>query len=319
MHASAELAKVFAEQQRPLWGLCYRMIGSAADADEIVQETFVRVLERPPADASRPLAPWLRTIALNLARDRLRRRRETHVGAFLPEPVASEELERSLTAAEARITRQQSATWAFLLALETLNDKQRAVLVLRDVYDLDTRETAAALGLSQSHVKVLLHRARGALKSTRATEPWDPPEAMPSARMAVAREAITRFFAALASDDVAAMTSLLRDDVVFVSDGNGEVHAARVPIFGVERVIRFHRRTRQLELPKVALAAINYAPALVYDYTSPIKDGVPPRGVIQCALSPDEKIARLWAMAAPSKLHRLFRAEPLTPASYFDN
>lgn len=291
---------VFAREQRPLWGLCYRMTGSAADADELVQETFARAIERPPKDDSRPLGPWLRTVALNLARDRLRRRKETHVGSFVPEPVASSELsEEPEGSPESRFSRAESASWAFLLALEVLSDKQRAVLVLRDVYDLSTRETATALELTESHVKVLLHRARAALDDARS----------PSTPSERATEAMMRFYTALVAEDLDAMKALLREDVVMVTDGNGEVHAARKPVIGRDKVVTFHRKTKQPVLPTVELAQVNGAPAMVYRYPIAVKPGVPPFGVIQMDVDDDGKIWRILAVNAPSKLARFFDAQ----------
>ena len=298
---STSLDELFATERRPLWGLCYRMTGSAADADEIVQEAFARVIERPPADTSRPLGPWLRTVALNLARDRLRRRRETHVGTFVPEPVASDELVEE-SSPEARYSRTESATWAFLLALDVLSDKQRAVLVLRDVYELSTRETAEALELGESHVKVLLHRARKALDEASPPRPSDA---------AAVQEAMARFFGALAADDVETMAALLREDVVFISDGAGEVHAARKPVIGADRVMTFHRKTRQATPPAFAVVEVNHAPALVYRHTAAIRPGVPSHGVVQLEVDEDGRIARILAVAAPSKLARYFDRQGL--------
>jgi len=291
------LDELFARERRPLWGLCYRMTGSAADADEIVQEAFARALEKPPKDTSRPLGPWLRTVALNLSRDRLRRRSRTHLGSFVPEPVADEELAQEPEGSpEARVSKAESASWAFLLALEVLSEKQRAVLVLRDVYDLSTRETAEALELGESHVKVLLHRARKALDEARAPE-------TPSAE---ATQAMMRFFTALAQGDYEAMKALLREDVVLITDGAGEVHAARKPVLGREKVVTFHRKTKQAVLPTIELAQVNGAPALVYRYETPLKAGVPTHGVAQMELDDSGFIRRILVVAAPSKLRRFF-------------
>lgn len=291
------LDELFARERRPLWGLCYRMTGSAADADEIVQETFTRALEKPPEDGSRPLGPWLRTVALNLSRDRLRRRGRTHVGTFVPEPVADDELLREAESSpEARLSKAESASWAFLLALEVLSDKQRAVLVLRDVYELSTRETAEALELSESHVKVLLHRARKALDEARA----------PVGVSDRAAEVMGRFFTALATEDVEAMKALLREDVVMITDGAGEVHAARKPVVGRDTVVTFYRKTKQAVLPAIELTQVNGAPSLVYRYDIPLRAGVPTRGVAQMELDDQGLVRRILVVAAPSKLERFF-------------
>src|SRR5258705_13309027 len=140
-------AQTFDEHKRFLWGVCYRMTGSAADADDIVQDTFVRALEKPPADMNAPLRPWLVKVALNLSRDQLRkRRRREYFGPWLPSPVMTEgdsqlalddppALEMSPVA---RYAFHESVTLPFLLALEALTPPQRAGLLLPDVFDNST-------------------------------------------------------------------------------------------------------------------------------------------------------------------------------------
>jgi RNA polymerase sigma-70 factor (ECF subfamily) len=122
-------AQTYDEDKRFLWGLCYRMTGSAADADDLVQDTFVRALEKPPADMNAPLRPWLVKVALNLSRDQLRkRRRREYLGPWLPSPVLTEgdsplEIEEGATSEMSPVARYdllESVTLAFLLALEAL-------------------------------------------------------------------------------------------------------------------------------------------------------------------------------------------------------
>src|SRR5262249_9608157 len=136
------------------------------DADDLVQETMLRAIEKPPPD-SNEMRPWLVRVAMNLARDHLRRRkRRAYVGPWLPSPVDDDALEIPVEAAgaEGRYDLLESASLAFLLALEALSPKQRAVLLLIDVFDYSVRETAEALGLSESNVKTTHHRARRALE-----------------------------------------------------------------------------------------------------------------------------------------------------------
>ena len=164
-----------------LWGLCYRMTGSAADADDIVQDTFERALRSPPADAERSLRPWLARIAINLSCDHLRRRKLTpYRGTWLPEPVPTETLRGAGdqgASADARYELLESTTFAFLLALEALSPTQRAVLLLRDVFDYSVRETAAALELSEGRLRRAALRAdRQAAQADRARA-----EALPAA------------------------------------------------------------------------------------------------------------------------------------------
>ncbi|HLK36830.1 MAG TPA: sigma-70 family RNA polymerase sigma factor, partial [Polyangiaceae bacterium] len=135
----------FNEHRRLLWGLGYRMTGSAADADDVLQETFVRFVERPPVRMADPLKPWLVHVAMNVARDTLRRRkRRGYVGPWLPTPVEStDDLAQSSEApGDARYELRESASYAFLVALEALQPRQRAVLLLRDVLDYSVQETA---------------------------------------------------------------------------------------------------------------------------------------------------------------------------------
>src|SRR3954470_3892816 len=166
-------AETLESDRRLLWGICYRMTGNAADADDLVQETFVRAIEHPPPRTSEPLRPWLVRVAMNLSRDLLRRRRRRdYTGPWLPSPVATDEeslpsFEPAAPAADspaARYDLLESISFAFLLALEALTPQQRAVLLLRDVFDYSTAETARALDLTEANVKVTLLRARKRMK-----------------------------------------------------------------------------------------------------------------------------------------------------------
>ena len=150
-HAVA-IESAFRAHERSLWGMLYRLTGSAADADELVQDTFVRALERPPPDLHASLRPWLVRVALNLGLDALRRRRRIrYTGQWLPSPVeASDEeplpsFEPSIAGGETtegRYDLLESVSMAFLVALEALTPRQRAVLLLRDVFDYRVDETA---------------------------------------------------------------------------------------------------------------------------------------------------------------------------------
>src|SRR6185295_2830674 len=158
---ASDYQDVFQAHERFLWGLCYRLTGSAADADDLVQETFVRAIERPPARTDMPWRPWLVRVALNLGRDLLRRRRRAgYVGPWLPAPIDTgddasppsfEPEIPGVGSTEGRYDLLESVTFAFLLALEALTPTQRAVLLLRDVFDYSVREVADALDLSEAN------------------------------------------------------------------------------------------------------------------------------------------------------------------------
>ena len=177
MDPSTDHAALFADERRFVWALCYRMTGSAADADDLVQETFLRAIERPPARTDKPWRPWLVRVAMNLARDVLRRRRRfAQRQPWLPSPIetgdesappAYELPPESGSPTEGRYELLESVSFAFLLALEALTPGQRAVLLLRDVFDYCVRETADALGMNEPAVKTTHHRARRAMAALR--------------------------------------------------------------------------------------------------------------------------------------------------------
>ncbi|MBF5043870.1 sigma-70 family RNA polymerase sigma factor [Aggregicoccus sp. 17bor-14] len=297
-------------EQRPharhLWGLLYRMTGVAADADELLQETYLRALEHPPQGEPRP---YLTRVALNLARDRLRRRRrEGYVGPWLPSPLPTEEevppgVEARLAdgaSTEARYELLESVSWAFLLALEALLPVQRAVLLLRDVFDQEVGEVAEALGLSEGNVRVIHHRAHARMAAYDAAR-----EPLVGARQRASREALEGFLTALAQGDVEAARSLLAEDVVVLQDGGGVVNAARVPLVGPERALLFFQRITALRgLPEsFAWRELNGLPALVMRWTQPATLATyPTRAVTAVQVDAKGRIRRLWSQMAPRKL-----------------
>jgi RNA polymerase sigma-70 factor (ECF subfamily) len=291
------LATAFADHERFLWGLCYRMTGSAADADDLVQETFAHALARPPADTEAPWRPWLVRVAMNLGRDLLRRRRRrAYVGPWLPSPIETGDdasppaVEPTTT--EGRYDLIESVSFAFLLALEALTPRQRAVLLLRDVFDYSVQETADALEMSASGVKTTHHRARRALRD------YDRERSAPTrAVQERTREALARFLSGVTSRDRVAVEALLSEDVRVLSDGAGEHHAARKPVVGRSKVALFCVRIGERGGSAAAFDTrlVNGLPALVVN----LGDA---RLVLQCALDRDGRIAHIHAVLASRKL-----------------
>lgn len=276
------------EQHRDwLWGLAYRMTGVAADADEIVQDTFVRALERPP-DPGRPLRPWLTTVTLNLARDRLRRRRrQRYPGPWLPSPVPDDALP------DTRLMSRESATFAYLLSLEVLTPNQRAVLLLRDALGLDVAETAALLGLSEANVKVLHHRARAALARSGSREAG----AGEPADLALLGALLT----AIGRGDAAAAAALLAPDAVAYNDGGGVFRAARVPIRGAEKIAAFFAKiTQGVGEVRAGFGLYGGAPTVVLGLVDPEARRAPL--TVVTARCRDGKIVALYWILAPRKL-----------------
>jgi len=287
------------QHRQALFGLCYRMLGSAADADDLVQDTFRRALEKPPKDTAAPLRPWLVTVATRLCIDALRKRgRERYFGPWLPSPLDDERLAADLEPGpEARFDLAESASYAFLVALEALDPRQRATVVLRDVMGLTGPEVAEVLDVSPENVRVLLHRARKALDGyERARRPMTPE------RSAKVQAALQRLFTALASADAAAVAELLAEDVISVHDGGGDYIAAVRPLRGREDVMRFYGNVASMARLPVALAvrALNGQPALVARYAP---DGrYAPRITVQVHLDASDRIDRIWATVNDRKL-----------------
>lgn len=300
-----------------LWKVCYRMTGSAADADDLVQETFARALEHPPADQERELRPWLLRVAINLSRDQLRaRKRRGYVGPWLPSPIETEldaaalELDRSGEAGpEARYSELESVSMAFLVALEALSSSQRAVLILRDVLGYSVAEAAEVLELSESNVKTTHHRARAAL------EAYDASRLPPTAEVrAATRDALNNFLLNLLLGNVRALEKLLADDVRALNDGNGEYFAAKKPVEGVDKVILFHIKTGHERPAMFAIREINGLPSAVLWFPTE-RHGLAPRAVSYIRLNAAGQIAGVDTIVASGKLrHVRFEPNPRPPA-----
>lgn len=306
--ASLPLAAAFQAHERLLWQLCYRMTGVPADADDLVQETFLRAMERPPAEVERELRPWLVRVAMNLGRDLLRRRRRRGWrGPWLPGVIetgdddatgAVEATIPGVGSTEGRYDLIESVTLAFLLALEALTPQQRAVLLLRDVFDYSVEETAAALELSLPNVKTTHHRAR------RAMAAYDRSRQVPTRSLQdETRTALMRFMHALTTGDGTLIAAELSDDVVLVGDGGGEFHAARRPVIGAAKVALFFRRLnlRRSSEQRTWLRMVNGMPALLIAFNTG-RAGDPPRGVLQVTLGRDRRIGTIRNVLATRKL-----------------
>jgi len=303
-------AQTYDSDKRFLWGLCYRMTGSASDADDIVQDTFVRALEKPPRDMQAPLRPWLVKVALNLSRDQLRkRRRREYFGPWLPSPVLTEDDGPSVVdgpiapemSPVARYDFQESVTLAFLLALEALTPAQRAVLLLRDVFDYSTTETANTLQMTEINIKVTLHRARRIMSSydkDRARSMNKDQEKM--------RRILEEFLTLLAGGDVQGLEQMLAKDVVLVSDGGGEINALTAPMYGRVKVLRLITKLYDAyrTVTSTSLQVLNGQPAVLVA-RSKVEPGHASFYTMQCELDDNSRVRRLNFVFAPSKLSAL--------------
>jgi RNA polymerase sigma-70 factor (ECF subfamily) len=280
------------------------MLGDAADADDLVQDVFRRALEAPPHDLERDLRPWLVRVAMNASRDALRARKARgYRGTWLPSPIetaepgpAEREREPDM---ETRYSELESVGFAFLIALEELSALQRAVLLLRDVFDYSVAETAHALSIGESNVKTTLHRARQAMSS------YDAHPQRPSlARNAELLETLHAFCIHLFAHNVPALEKLLAEGVRARNDGNGEYFAARRPVLGLHKVILFSLKTSTYGPARFAIRTLNGVPAVVCErFGEPA--GVPPRVAMLFQLDESGRICEMDAVVATRKLHAI--------------
>lgn len=280
-----------AYEERPrLLALAYRMLGSSADAEEVVQEAFAAL----HGSGARPESPaaWLTTVVTRLSIDRARsaaHRRETYVGPWLPEPIATDAVVTEGDPAE-RLSALESVSIAFLLVLERLSPLERAVFLLREVFDYDFADVAAAVGRSEAACRQLLHRAKEHVAAARP-------------RFTPAREShqalVLAFLQAARSGDVEGLKTMLTEDVQLTTDGGGKVTAARNVIVGADHVARFTAgvaRGAEGLVPstgwvngELALLLRNATGTLV--------------SVVVCSLAPEgDRIARIQAVLNPDKL-----------------
>ena len=214
------------EAERPhLFGLAYRMLGSVADAEDVVQDAFLRW--RSAAADVRSAKAYLTTIVTRLSIDRLRvarHERETYVGPWLPEPLVTEEAQP-----DAQAELAESLSLAFLALLESLQPVERAVFLLHEAFQYSHDEIAAIVEKSSENCRQILSRARKQLNSGR-------PRFRPQPERQ--RALVERFIQSCRTGDVPALVEMLVEDVEFRSDGGGKAAAALVPIRGADKVAR---------------------------------------------------------------------------------
>lgn len=219
----------FEPHRAHLFAVAYRMLGSYAEAEDAVQDTFLRWHASDRQDIAEPRA-FLTRVVTRIALDRLgsaRARRETYVGAWLPEPIVGDQV----PSPEVLTEYAQDLSMALLVTLETLSPLERAAFLLHDVFDVDFGDIAVTLGRSEAAIRQLAARARGHVHT--ASPRFSPaPEA--SAKL------IERFERAALTGDVAAFAELLAEDVVLYTDGGGKRLAALNPIHGRDKVLRFY-------------------------------------------------------------------------------
>ena len=280
----------FAEERPRLLGLAYRMLGSLSDAEDVVQEAWLRWIASDLDAIERPAA-WLTTVTTRLALDRIRtidRRREEYVGPWLPEPITFER------GPEEAAELADSLTLGFLILLDRLGPTERAVFLLADVFGEPYAAIAETVGKSQDACRQIASRARRRLRPGDGGEDGRP---TPSPVVPVDRALLDDLVVAVVSGDVARVMALLDPDVVLVSDGGPNRHAARRPVVGAERVTRFLVNLARRVTYVGGIVEVNGAPALLSETA---------QGPILIALDQrDGRIVAIHSIVNPDKLAAL--------------
>lgn len=288
MNHPEETAHIFQHYRWLLFSIAYRMLGSATDAEDIIQDAFVRWLGAEDQTIQSPKA-YLSTIVVRLCLDQLRSarvQREVYVGPWLPEPMATGQMpELSQTAAQA-----ETLSLAFLLMLEKLNPLERAIFLLREVFEYEYREIAAIVEKSEVNCRQIFHRAQQHLEKGRP-------------RFTASREQqeriTTRFLQASLNGDMQGLLSLLSDDIVSMGDSGGKaaLKAGRMPVYGPDKVARGYLGALRSLPPGVVthVTEVNGQLALVgYLDKKPV-------GAILLQIE-GEQITRLYYVVNPEKL-----------------
>jgi RNA polymerase sigma-70 factor (ECF subfamily) len=278
-------AAQFDDLRPSLFSLAYRMLGTRADAEDIVQEAWLRWQAVEKSEVVAPKA-FLTTVVARLALDTLKsatHKRETYIGPWLPEPILEPQGTRPIEMAE-------SLSIAFLHVLESLSPAERVAFLMREVFDAEYSEIAAALETSEANCRQLVTRAR---KRVREGRP----------RFAVDRgqhqDALKSFLEACASGDTAQLLATLTDDAVLYSDGGGKVQAAINPIYGPHRIARFFAgivKRGAADGLRVEFLDVNGEPGVL------LLSGKRPVSVVSIARAEDGRISRIFLISNPDKL-----------------
>jgi RNA polymerase sigma-70 factor (ECF subfamily) len=278
--------EVFEGLRPRMFGVAYRMLGSVADAEDVVQDAFLRWRDAD-ADEIREPAAWLTTVVTRLCIDQLksaRVRRERYVGPWLPEPLVGSVPDVAAEAAEL----SDSLSMAFLLVLESLTPTERAAFLLREVFGYGYAEIAELLRTSEANCRQLVHRATERVAERRRRFEADTEKQ---------RELMARFLFAIGTGEVGALVELLAEDAVLYTDGGGAAKAARRPVVGPDKIARFLLGVSK-DIPEEsdsAMVDVNGSPGLL------IRTGGAPWCVITADVA-DDRVQNLYIVLNPAKL-----------------
>ena len=277
------------EQYRPLlFSIAYRMLGSAMEAEDMVQEAYLRFQATAP-DLIQSTKPFLTTVVTRLCLDQLksaRAQRETYIGPWLPEPVLTEG-----ESPAAHLSRLESISMAFLVLLESLSPLERAVFLLREVFDYDYRDIARIVEREEAACRQLYSRARKHVQDQR-------PRFEPSPD--VHQQIMHKFMQAIEAGEGDGLVHLLAENVTWTSDGGGKIAAAVRPLVGREKVVQFILGLIRLRPAgtTVEIAQVNGQAALVTRVEGKVT-------VVITAETDGAQVTTIRAIANPDKLAHL--------------
>jgi RNA polymerase sigma-70 factor (ECF subfamily) len=295
MSALESLSTDAFEDHRPLlFGVAYRMLGSAAEAEDVVQDAYIRFRTARPIEIRSPRA-YLVTIVTRLAMDVLRSarvRREQYIGQWLPEPIVTVN-GRAAASPEWAAEQDESISMAFLVLMERLTPVERAVVVLREAFDYDYQEIAEVVRRSTAACRQLFHRAKQRLGERPVSDPLTAHDTL---------VLIGKFKEALAEGDVPAMMELIAPDATAIGDGGGYVPTGLKPVHGNDRIARL-----------LAGLAAKFGPGSSYNWNfgAGEANGAPavisrdPRGTVTSVTvfeTAQGRIVRVFSVANPEKL-----------------
>ncbi|MFF4388701.1 RNA polymerase sigma-70 factor [Streptomyces sp. NBC_00853] len=292
--ATDTATETFVAHRNLLFTVAYEVLGSAADAEDVLQETWMRWVE-VDVEQVRDRRAYLVRITTRQALNRLRsmtRRKEAYVGPWLPEPI----LTAPDVAEDAELA--ESVSMAMMLVLETLSPTERAVFVLREVFDVGYAEIAAAVDRSPAAVRQIAHRARRHVDARR------PREVVPPGQT---RAALESFRHALETGDLQGLLDVLAPEAVFVGDGGGVKQAAARPIVSADKVARFviGGTAKNGAALSSVLTTVNGNPALALHLDGELD------GIMAIRLE-DARITGIYYVRNPQKLTRVASETPLS-------
>ncbi|WP_316572662.1 RNA polymerase sigma-70 factor [Neobacillus sp. YIM B06451] len=274
-----------------LFSLAYRMLGSVMDSEDIVQEAFITFEQLPNREQIENKKAYLCKIVTNRCLDLIRssaKKREVYVGPWLPEPLF--EIQNSPNDPSQVFLQQESLSIAYLLLLQQLNATERAVFLLRDVFQYSYDEIAEILGKSNANCRQIFHRAKKSMDFQ--------PKKQPS--ISIAESTVKEFVQSLLNGNVNQLLDLISEDVAMYTDGGGKVKAAGIPIFGAASVIQLLQNLLKMYIGKftITFTTVNGLPGVILTTDDHLK-------YVYTFAFNGNRIQTIYTVANPDKLRHL--------------